>query len=176
MELFSSPEDLEAVSVNIHESLGAVVRAARLSFGTHITFIEDFDPSLPDVWANPHVLHRVFMNLLKNACEACGDRGGQVRLRTRYHVSERRRLWGGERRADLPIRVSFIDNGAGIAEDMKDKLFDAFISTKDQGRGLGLSYVAGAVASMEGDIDVVSRAGLTEFQLRLPQASVRTAK
>ena len=51
---------------------------------------------------------------------------------------------------------------------MKDKLFDAFISTKDQGRGLGLSYVAGAVASMEGDVEVISRAGLTEFQLRLP--------
>ena len=66
--------------------------------------------------------------------------------------------------------VSVIDNGTGISPENQDKIFDAFVTTKDQGRGLGLAYVTGAVASMDGTVDLVSRPGVTEFQLRLPQA------
>ena len=170
MELFSSPQDLEVGAVNVHAALGEVVSAAQLSFGAHVRFAEDYDPSLPDVRANPHVLHRIFMNLIKNACEACGETSGLVRLKTRFHVAERRRVEGAQETTDLPISVSFIDNGHGIDAAMQDKIFDAFISTKDQGRGLGLAYVAGAVASMDGDLDVTSEPGQTEFQLRLPRA------
>ncbi len=170
MELFSSPEDLEVSAVNVHQTLGEVVSAAQLSFGAGVRFVEDYDPSLPDVQANPHVLYRIFLNLVKNACEAFGDKPGQVRLKTRFHLAERRRIAGDLPSPDLPIRVSFIDNGPGVSAEMQDKIFDAFISTKDQGRGLGLAYVAGAVASMDGAIDLQSSPGKTEFQLRLPRA------
>ena len=88
-----------------------------------------------------------------------------------FLVAQRRRLSKGKDQMDLPIIVSFIDNGPGIARSMRDKIFDPFITTKDQGRGLGLSYVAGAVASVDGVIEVQSRPGYTQFQLRLPQAS-----
>ena len=61
-----------------------MVTAAKLSFGRHVKFVEDFDPSLPEVKANPHVLHRVFTICLKTRGEACGDRGGQVRLKPAF--------------------------------------------------------------------------------------------
>lgn len=169
MELFSSPDEVDVGPVNIHAVMGEVRQVAKHTFGSHVQFVEDYDPSLPLVQANAHVLHRVFLNLVKNACEA-GGRGTQIRMKTRYQLSQRRRVTGERARVQLPLIASIVDNGPGINADMRDKIFDAFISTKDQGRGLGLAYVAGAVASLDGSVEVKSAPGQTEFQLRLPQA------
>ena len=172
MELFSSPEDVDVGAVNLHETLDQVAKNARLSFGAEVRIIEDYDPSLPLVRANPHVLYRLFLNLMKNACEACQPNLGQVLVKTRFHLSPRRRvLEGRKHRADLPIEISFIDTGTGISADLRDKVFEAFVSTKEQGRGLGLAYVAAAVAAMDADVELRSLPGKTEFLLRLPQAS-----
>lgn len=170
MELFSSPEDLDIAPVNIHAILGEVIGIARLSFGQHVRFVEDYDPSLPPVLGNSQMLHRICLNLIKNACEACDGNAAQVRLRTRFQIAERRRRDQDNQGTDLPINLSFIDNGRGIPSHLVDQIFDAFISSKDQGRGLGLAYVVSALASLGGDIAVDSDVGRTEFQLRLPRA------
>ena len=170
MEIFSSPEDLEISAVNVHQTLGEVVAAAQFGFGAGVRFVEDYDPSLPTVRANPQVLYRIFLNLVKNACEAFGEAPGQVRLKTRFHLAERRRVAGDQPSPDLPILVSLIDNGPGVPDALQEQIFDAFITTKNQGRGLGLAYVARALAALDGVIKLQSRPGRTEFQLRLPRA------
>ena len=170
LEIFSSPEDLVLGPVNVHAVLGETCQLARHSFGQHVRFVEDYDPSLPLAHGNAAILHRIFLNLIKNACEACVHGQAQVRLKTRYEVAERRRVQGEGAKTHMPLVISLIDNGPGIAPEMQPKVFSAFISSKDQGRGLGLAYVAEALAALDGAIDLTTVPGRTEFQLRFLEA------
>ncbi len=170
LEIFSSPEDLVLEPVNVHAVLAETCRLARHSFGQHVRFVEDYDPSLPPAHANAAIMHRIFLNLIKNACEACVHGQAQVRLRTRYEVAERRRIHGDAAKTHLPLVISLIDNGPGIAPEMQPRIFNAFISSKDQGRGLGLAYVAEALAALDAAIDLRTVPGRTEFQLRFLKA------
>ena len=171
MELFSSPEEVDLGPVNIHEILDEVCQLGVHSFGQHIHFLKDYDPSLPRAQGNAGILHRIFLNLIKNACEACLHGQAQIQLKTRYEFIHRRQRLDGERlKANIPLVISLIDNGPGIAPERHRHIFKAFFSTKDQGRGLGLAYVAEAVANLNGSIDLLSVPGRTEFRLRLPEA------
>ena len=168
MQLFTSVEEMGARACNVHTVLSEVLDAIAASAGHGHRLVPDYDPSLPDVQGNAAVLHRVLTNLIKNACEACGAAGGHIQIKTRYALTDKRAVRDGKLKSHLPICVSVIDNGGGVAEEMVDSIFNAFISTKDQSRGLGLAYVAQAVADMGGVIELNTEPGRTEFQLRLP--------
>jgi two-component system nitrogen regulation sensor histidine kinase GlnL len=71
-------------------------------------------------------------------------------------------------RLDLPLLVSVRDNGPGIAEDIRQHLFEPFVSTKPTGSGLGLALVAKIVGDHGGLVEVDSHPGRTEFRLHLP--------
>ena len=64
--------------------------------------------------------------------------------------------------------VEIIDQGEGIPDNLRDHIFDPFITGKSNGTGLGLALVASTVASHGGTIDVESRPGLTSFRVGLP--------
>ena len=70
MDAFSGVESVEKQALNIHEVLNRVIQLAQNGFGKHVRFIVNFDPSLPAVTANRDQLVQVFLNLMKNACEA----------------------------------------------------------------------------------------------------------
>lgn len=76
MEVFSDERPLERTPVNIHEVLEHVRRVAENGFGRAVRFIERYDPSLPPVSGNRDQLIQVFLNLVKNAAEACPEEGG----------------------------------------------------------------------------------------------------
>ena len=170
MDVFSDQRPLERSAVNIHEVMERVRRAAGSGFARHIRFIEDYDPSLPPVHGNRDLLIQVFLNLVKNAAEAVPETGGEIELSTSYQHGVRLAVAGSDSRVHLPLVVSVVDNGAGIPEDLRAHLFDAFVTTKHNGKGLGLALVAKVVGDHGGVIEFDSQPRRTTFRVYLPVA------
>jgi len=155
-------------AVNIHDILDRARQSAKVGFGAHMLFIEDYDPSLPRAWADGDQLAQIFLNLLKNACEAGSD-GGHIRLHTFYEPSLRlRRLDGTQAR--LPLQIEIIDDGPGLPPDIAADVFEPFVSGRENGTGLGLALVSKLVADIGGWVSVDSAPGRTVFRISLPLA------
>ncbi len=168
MEVFNELGPFERRPVNIHMVLDRVQRLAETGFGQNIRFDADFDPSLPPVPGDHDQLVQIFLNLIKNACEATPEVGGRVYLRTAYQHGVRFALPGRKDRVALPLMVSIVDNGRGIPEDLKSHLFDPFVTSKPNGTGLGLALVAKLVGDHGGIVECESEPGRTEFRVMLP--------
>ena len=120
----------------------------------------DYDPEIPAVSADRHQLQTVITNLVKNALEAMG-RSGTLMLALRPH-----RFPGGQDGVEIQVG----DSGPGISEDVRDKLFTPYFTTKgSRGTGLGLALSHRILLEHGGTISVgASREGGAEFTLRLP--------
>jgi two-component system nitrogen regulation sensor histidine kinase GlnL len=171
MESFSDPRPIAKSPVNIHEVLERVRKVAQSGFGRHVRFTETYDPSLPPVDGNFDLLVQVFLNLVKNACEAAPRQGGEVTLATAYQHGVRLAVQGSDSRVHLPLVVSVTDNGEGIPEDLRAHLFDPFVTTKRNGTGLGLALVAKVIGDHGGVIEFDSQPRRTVFRVFLPKAS-----
>ena len=168
MDVFSDRRPLERAPINIHEVLERVRRAAQSGFARNIRFIEDYDPSLPAIDGNRDLLIQAFLNLVKNAAEAAPAEGGEIVLSTQYQHGIRLAVAGSDSRVHLPLVVSVTDNGEGIPEDLRNHLFDPFVSTKHNGTGLGLALVAKVVGDHGGVIEFESTPRGTVFRVYLP--------
>jgi two-component system nitrogen regulation sensor histidine kinase GlnL len=168
MESFSDHRPIECGAVNIHEVLERVRLVAKSGFAREVRIGEEYDPSLPPVWGNRDLLVQVFLNLVKNAAEAAPSVGGEITLTTAYRHGVRMSVHGGGRRVPLPLMVCVGDNGAGIPEDLRPYLFDAFVTTKRNGTGLGLALVAKVVGDHGGIIEFDSQPRRTVFRVFLP--------
>ena len=115
------------------------------------------ESTLPPLQGVVGELNQVWLNLIDNAIDAAPE-GGHVAVVV------------GHERESAVVRV--IDDGGGIAEADRDRMFDQFFTTKPvgQGTGLGLSVVQEIVRSHRGSIEVSSRPGHTEFRVCLPVA------
>ena len=129
--------------------------------------IEDYDPSLPPAWADSDMLLQVFLNLLKNAAEAAGPKGGTIRLHTFYDQSLRLRRKDGAR-APLPLQIEVIDDGPGLPPAIAADIFEPFVSGRENGTGLGLALVSKIITDHDGWIAVDSVPGRTVFRVSLP--------
>jgi signal transduction histidine kinase len=107
-------------------------------------FVLDLDPRVPEIYADPREFEYAFENLIHNAYQAITE-GGKIEVRTQ-RVRDR-------------IHVSVSDDGVGIEDDVRDKIFEPFFSTKARGTGLGLSLVHRAVENHGGEISVHSTPG-----------------
>jgi signal transduction histidine kinase len=118
----------------------------------------DFDPRTPRVFANPAELNQVWTNLLDNAIDAVAP-GGEITVRTSGTPA------GG-------ALVEIVDDGAGIPEEIRGRIFDPFYTTKEvgQGTGLGLDVARRVVERHLGDMRVESEPGRTCFSIRLPSS------
>ena len=171
VEAFSDERQPERTPVNIHLVLDRVRALISTGLGEDLIVKESYDPSLPPVWGDEDQLIQVFLNLAKNAAEAAHSRGdgrGEVRISTAYRHGVRLRPAGGGEARGAPLEVKIQDNGPGIGPDMRDHVFDPFVTTKPQGTGLGLTLVAKLVADHHGMIDFESEPGRTTFRVRLP--------
>ncbi|WP_289042076.1 ATP-binding protein [uncultured Aliiroseovarius sp.] len=152
--------------VNIHDILDRARATAQVGFAPDMTISVAYDPSLPDVWVDGDQMQQVFLNLLKNATEACGG-GGQITLRTFYEGGLRLRRPDGAQ-ASLPLQVEVIDSGPGLPPDIADHVFDPFVSGRDNGTGLGLALVSKILGDHGALIAVDSQPGRTVFRISLP--------
>ena len=124
-----------------------------------IELIKRFDPELPWTMADAGQLQQVFINLVVNAEYEMGKAHGKGRLEVKAELA-----------GDM-IRISFKDDGPGIAKENLDKLFDPFFTTKEvgQGTGLGLSLSHGIIMEHGGELYAESKPGKgATFVVELP--------
>ncbi len=168
MEVFADRRPTEKGPVNIHAVLDHVKRIAQNGFARTVRVVERYDPSLPPVYGNRDQLVQVLLNLIKNAAEAVPATGGEIILGTAYQRGVYLAVPGVDRQAHLPLAITVQDNGAGIPDDLRDHLFDAFVTTKPHGSGLGLALVAKIIGDHGGTIEVDSLPRRTVFKISLP--------
>lgn len=112
-------------------------------------------PHLPSIYGISAEINQIWMNLIDNAIDAAPD-GGHVTVTATHEA------------ADLTVRV--VDDGPGIPPDVKESIFEPFFTTKSVGKGtgLGLDIVRRVIEWHNGEIEVVSEPGRTEFCVRFP--------
>ncbi len=175
MESFAAFDEMEPGPVNIHSVLRQARLLAQSSPGNKIRYIEDYDPSLPNVDGDTDALMQVAINLIGNAAEAISlsSTGGTVRLETAYRTGLSRQTDGPDR--PLPIEIRIVDDGPGISAAVHEQMFMPFVTDKPAGRGLGLTLVSRIISAHGGVIDVTSKPGRTVFSLSLPAADNKDA-
>ena len=129
---------------------------------------------LPAVQANPAQIRQVVMNLVTNASEAIGARGGVIRVTTAPVIVEADASVMGAANL-LPggyVKLEVSDTGNGMTPEVQARIFDPFFTTKPTGHGLGLAAVQGIVRSHNGAINVLSSLGQgARFEVMLPCAN-----
>lgn len=161
-------------SVNIHEVLEHVISILALEFPSGLVFKRDYDISAPPIVGDRERLTQVFLNIARNAAEATAKErsNGSAVIEFKTRIA-RDVLTGGERVRSV-LQVDVIDNGPGIPENIREKIFYPLVTGRADGTGLGLSIVKSFVEEANGRVTVESEAGRTDFIVMLP--FTRTAR
>jgi two-component system, NtrC family, nitrogen regulation sensor histidine kinase GlnL len=174
MEVFSDERPLERKPVNIHVVLDRVKKLVLAESGDFLSIREEYDPSLPPVLGNLDQLVQVYLNLAKNAADILretGD-GGEILFTTAFRPGMKLQVAGTPERVSLPLEICVHDNGKGVPEDLAPHIFEPFVTTKPQGRGLGLALVAKVVRDHGGTVECEPRKRGTTFRTLLPMIDV----
>jgi two-component system nitrogen regulation sensor histidine kinase GlnL len=164
MDRLLTPHRLpQLTQFNIHEALERVRSLLLAEFPSGISVRRDYDTSLPALTADREQIIQALLNIARNAAQALQGRG-EIRLRTRIA----RRVTLARKTYRLGLLVQVIDNGAGVPDDMKDRIFFPLVSGREGGHGVGLTIAQTFVAQHHGTIELESRPGHTCFSILLP--------
>jgi two-component system, NtrC family, nitrogen regulation sensor histidine kinase GlnL len=150
---------------NIHELLVRVGSVIQAEF-PQILIQSDFDISLPEFEADPEQLTQALFNIVRNAAQALQGISGMREIRLRTRVA--RGITLAKRRHRLALALSVEDNGPGVPEAIRDKIFFPLVSGREGGSGLGLTIAQTFIAQHNGAIECESVPGHTVFTVLLP--------
>ncbi len=142
-------------AVDLHEGLDNTLVMMRSKLKTGITLERHYDENVPKIQGYGSELNQVWTNIIDNAVDAM-EGEGSISITTRIKGS-----W---------VFIEIEDSGPGIPEDVQEKLFNPFFTTKAMGKGtgLGLNISYNIIQKHKGEIKVFSRPGKTCFSVRLP--------
>ncbi len=153
------PVALRLVPLNIHQLLERVaLMSEQLAAERRVEIVRRYDPSLPPILADEDRILQVFHNLVRNAVEAMPD-AGRVTLITRLSMSPLFAKVDLGRGQKTMAEIQVLDEGPGIPEATRARLFTPFFTTKDGGLGLGLALCHRIVEEHKGAIQVASEPG-----------------
>jgi two-component system NtrC family sensor kinase len=154
---FSKPQEEERKKIHINELIeGILLMMEKQMREANVRVEALFDEDLPEVMASTNQMRQVFLNMFKNAKEAM-PKGGTLTIRTESNEGK--------------LLIHIQDSGLGIPEEIRNKIFEAFFTTKQKvkGVGLGLSVCYGIIRDHGGEIKVESQEGKgTTFTISLP--------
>jgi two-component system nitrogen regulation sensor histidine kinase GlnL len=154
--------------VNIHEVCERVRSLILAEFPKGLRVVRDYDISIPELRGDREQLIQAVLNIVHNAAQALVERittgDAQIILRTRIN----RQVTFSKQRYRLALELHVIDNGPGIPEEIKDRLFFPLVSGRDGGSGLGLNLAQTFVQQHHGLIECDSVVGRTDFKILIP--------
>jgi two-component system nitrogen regulation sensor histidine kinase GlnL len=154
--------------VNIHEVCERVRALILAEFPRGLEVLRDYDISLPDFRGDREQLIQAVLNIAHNAAQALAERiaAGDAELVLRTRVV--RQVTIGKRRFRLALELRIEDNGPGVSEDIRDRIFYPLVSGRDGGSGLGLTLAQTFVQQHQGTIACDSIPGRTVFRIVIP--------
>jgi two-component system nitrogen regulation sensor histidine kinase GlnL len=154
--------------VNIHEICERVRSLILAEFPRGLDVVRDYDTSIPDFRGDREQLIQAMINIAHNAAQALVDRIalGDAQLIFRTRVA--RQSTFGKQRYRLALELHVIDNGPGVPDSIKDRIFYPLVSGREGGSGLGLTLAQTFVQQHHGLIECDSEAGCCDFKILIP--------
>ena len=154
--------------VNIHEVCERVRSLILAEFPKGLRVVRDYDISIPEFRGDREQLIQTVLNIAHNACQALSERMGQGDASLTFCTRVCRQVTFGKQRYRLALELHVIDNGPGIPDSIKDRIFYPLVSGRDGGSGLGLTLAQTFVQQHHGLIEVESVPGRTDFKILIP--------
>jgi two-component system, NtrC family, nitrogen regulation sensor histidine kinase GlnL len=154
--------------MNIHEVCERVRALIVAEFPKGLQVVRDYDISIPNFLGDPEQLIQTVLNITHNAAQALTDRLAQGDARIILRTRIARQVTLGKQRFRLALELHVEDNGPGIPESLRDRIFYPLVSGREGGSGLGLTLAQTFVQQHQGIIECESTPGQTIFKILMP--------
>ncbi len=154
--------------VNIHEVCERVRSLILAEFPKGLRFMRDYDTSIPDFRGDREQLIQAVLNIAHNAAQALAERIAAGNAEITFKTRIARQVTFGKQRYRLALELHVMDNGPGVPDSIKDRIFYPLVSGREGGSGLGLTLAQTFVQQHHGLIECDSVPGRTDFKLLIP--------
>jgi two-component system nitrogen regulation sensor histidine kinase GlnL len=154
--------------VNIHEICERVRSLILAEFPRGLDVVRDYDTSIPDFRGDREQLIQALINIAHNAAQALSERIAEGDAQLIFRTRVARQTTFGKQRYRLALELHVIDNGPGVPDSIKDRIFYPLVSGREGGSGLGLTLAQTFVQQHHGLIECDSEPGCCDFKILIP--------
>lgn len=154
--------------VNIHEVCERVRSLILAEFPKGLRVVRQYDVSIPEFRGDREQLIQTVLNIAHNACQALAEKIATGDAQLTFRTCVARQVTFGKQRYRLALELHVIDNGPGVPDEIKDRIFYPLVSGREGGSGLGLTLAQTFVQQHHGLIECESEPGHTDFKILIP--------